>query len=365
MRAAVLRAPGAPLAIEDVHLDPPRRGELRVRIEAAGVCHTDYHYMTGDMTCPLPIVLGHEGAGVVEEVGPGSAGRVHVGERVALLWRPHCGRCAMCVRGNPAMCELGRVQATTGGLPDGTSRLSEDGATVHHFLGVSCFAEHVVVSEDAVVPVPDGVPPAIAAIAGCAVITGAGAALNAVPDPAGTALVVVGAGGVGLAAVMGARLRAAEPVIVLDVDPGKFELARRVGADVTLDARDPAVVEAVLALAPSGVPAVIDAVGRPETIERSFAMLAPTGTLAVVGLTRADARVALPVNELVQRQKRVVGALYGASNPFVDLPRIFALYLAGRLPLDELLGATRPLEDVNDTYAELARGSVGRTILVP
>jgi len=156
VRAAVLHEPGAPLAVEELTLEPPRAGEVRVRIEAAGVCHSDLHYMTGDLRCPLPVVVGHEGAGVVEAVGAGVE-RVAPGDRVALLWRPRCGRCEFCVAGQPVLCELGKVQATTGGLPDdGTTRLRLDGREVHHLMGVSCFAEQVVVSEKSVVHVPDG-----------------------------------------------------------------------------------------------------------------------------------------------------------------------------------------------------------------
>ncbi|MCU1524776.1 MAG: Zn-dependent alcohol dehydrogenase [Microbacteriaceae bacterium] len=365
MKAAVLRQPGLPLRIEDVLLDEPSEGEIVVRIEAAGVCHTDYHYMTGQMTCPLPVVLGHEGAGIVEQLGPRAGSTVAVGDRVALLWRPRCGECDACVSGNPVMCRLGRIQATTGGLPDGTSRLHEGAEKLHHFLGVSCFAERVVVSEKSVVRVPDGVPPEIAAIAGCAVITGLGAVLNVVEEAAGKPLLVFGAGGVGLSSIMGARLVGADPIIVVDVDPGKFELARRLGATHTIDARNGDVLERVLDIAPGGVPWAIEAIGRPSTLEQAFSCVGPQGTVVAIGLNSATATFAIPVNELVQRQKHIVGSLYGSSNPRLDLPRIFGLYLSGRLPLDELLGARLPLESVNDAYDQLAAGSIGRTVLVP
>ena len=194
MRAAVLHEVGTPLAIEDLVLEPPRAGEVQVRIEAAGVCHSDYHYMTGDLRCPLPVVVGHEGAGVVEDVGAGVE-TVRAGDTVALLWRPRCGQCPYCLIGQPVLCRLGRVQATTGGLPDdGTTRLRLEDRQVHHLMGVSCFAERVVVSEKSVVRVPDGVPPRIAAITGCAVITGVGAVLNVLGNCAGRSLLVLGAG---------------------------------------------------------------------------------------------------------------------------------------------------------------------------
>ena len=365
MRAAVLREIGAPLQLEDVELDEPKAREVVVRIEAAGVCHSDLHYMTGDLQAKLPIVVGHEGAGIVEAVGPQAGDRVSVDDRVALLWRPRCGECEACVAGNPVLCRFGRVLATTNGLMDGTTRLHQGDERIHHLMGVSCFAERVVVSETSVLQVPDGVPLQIAAISACAVITGVGAVLNAVHRPAGQPLAVLGAGGVGLAAVMGAALTGAHPVIAIDIDPVKLELARRLGASDVVHAGEGNVVDQVLELSDGGVPWMIDAVGSPQTMRQAVECLRPAGTLVAIGLSSVDATVAVPINDLVQRQKRIVGSLYGSSNPRIDLPRIFALYLAGRLPLDQLIGASRPLAEVNEAYADLRTGGVGRTILVP
>jgi Zn-dependent alcohol dehydrogenase len=365
MRAAVLREVGAPLQLEDVELDEPRAREVLVRIEAAGVCHSDLHYMTGDLKAKLPLVVGHEGAGIVEAVGPGVGDRVSVGDRVVLLWRPRCGECEACVAGNPVLCRFGRVLATTNGLMDGTTRLHRGEEQIHHLMGVSCFAERVVVSETSVLRVPDGVPPEIAAISACAVITGVGAMLHAVERPAGGALAVIGAGGVGLAAVMGAALTGAHPVIAVDIDPVKLDLARRLGATHVLDAREGHVVDRVLDVSGGGVMWTVDAVGRPETMRQGLDCLRPGGTLVAIGLNSTDATVPVLINDLVQRQKRIVGSLYGSSNPRLDLPRIFALYLAGRLPLDELLGARRPLAEVNEAYRDLMAGGVGRAVLVP
>jgi Zn-dependent alcohol dehydrogenase len=367
MRAAVLRSVGVAPVVEEVELSAPRRGEITVRIEAAGVCHSDYHYMTGDLSAPLPLVLGHEGAGIVEELGADASGRIRVGDRVALLWRPRCGRCEACTSGNPVLCELGKVQAATGGLPDGTSRLSmPDGGELHHLMGVSCFAERVVVNESAAVVVPDGVPPEIAAISACAVITGIGAVFNVVEHAAGRPLLIVGAGGVGLSAVMGAALTGAHPLIVVDVDDAKLELARELGASHTINAREGDVVEQVLELtAGRGVPWAIEAIGRQATLEQALSAVAAGGTLIALGLGAADTGFTVPLNQLVQRQKRVVGSLYGSSNPTVDLPRIFALYLAGELPLDRLIGERMPLADIEAAYRSLTSGAVGRGILIP
>jgi S-(hydroxymethyl)glutathione dehydrogenase / alcohol dehydrogenase len=370
VRAAVLRAPGEALRVEDVDLEAPHAGEVLVRVEAAGVCHTELHYMDGAIPCPLPIVLGHEGSGVVEEVGAGvgaDPGAVAVGDRVAFTWRPRCGHCEYCVTGRPVMCVYGRVQARSGGLLDGTSRLRLDGGPLHHFLGVSCFAERAVVSQRAVVKVPEGVEPAVAAVTGCAVITGVGAVVNVAGQVAGKPIVVVGAGGVGLSALMGAVLVGAVPVVV-DVAADKLELARRLGAADTLDASGMApddVVAAVQELTGGGAEVAVDAVGLPQTLRQAFAVLRPGGTAIAVGLGAVDATASVPINELVQQQKRLVGSLYGSANPPVDLPRILGLYLAGRLPLDVLLGERHPLDGVDDAYRALRAGSTGRAVVLP
>jgi len=371
VKAAVLRAPGTPLQVEDVELAPPGPGELRVRVEAAGVCHTELHYTSGDISCPLPVVLGHEGAGVVVEVGAG-VDDVAPGDRVGFTWRPRCGQCEYCVTGRPVMCVYGRVQARSGGLMDGTSRLrSPGGEQVHHFLGVSCFAEEAVVSRRAVVPLPGDVSPAIAAIAGCAVVTGVGAVVNvaaAQGSIAGRPLLVIGAGGVGLSAVMGAVLVGAGPVVVVDVAADKLALAQRLGATHVVDASGLApaeVVAAVQDLTGGGADVAVEAVGRPATLRQAFSALRPGGTAVAVGLSSADAVVEVPVNELVQQQKKLVGSLYGSANPPVDLPRLLALHRAGRLPLDDLLGATYPLEAVGEAYEALRAGAVGRAVVVP
>ncbi|WP_061292921.1 zinc-binding dehydrogenase [Herbidospora cretacea] len=364
MRAALLERVGAPLVVRDLDLAPPGPEEVLVRIEAAGVCHSDQHYLAGDLTCPLPVVPGHEGTGVVEAVGPGVT-RHKAGDRVCLMWRPRCGQCRNCLVGRPALCEAAGIMVGSGGLLDGTTRLSADGRKVHHLLGVSCFAEYAVVSERAVVPVPDGVPPEIAAIAGCAVITGVGAVLNAIGECAGDAVVIFGAGGVGLSAVQGAVLAGANPIIVVDVVAERLETAERLGATHTVDASQVDVVAAVQEIRPGGAEWAIEAIGRPSTLESAFEVLRPGGTLVAVGLGKVGQTFNVPVNLLVQREKRVVGSLYGSANPLIDLPKLFHLYLAGRLPLDLLIGRRYRLDQINEAFADLTGGAVGRGVIVP
>lgn len=372
MRAAVLRQAGGALTVEDVKLAEPHTGELRVRVKAAGVCHTELHYMSGDMSCPLPVVLGHEGVGVVEQVGPG-VDDIRVGETVSFTWRPRCGKCEYCITGRPVLCVYGRVQARSGGLIDGTTRLLDaTGEQVHHFLGVSCFAEEAVVSRTAVVPIPADLPAQVAAIAGCAVVTGVGAVINLVAGSTGSVtgrtLLVIGAGGVGLSAVMGARLVGAARIIVVDMTADKLALAAQLGATDTLDVAGRSsdeVVATIAELTSGGADVAIDAVGAPVTLAQAISGVRPGGTAVAVGLSSVDATVAVPINELVQQQKHLVGSLYGSANPPVDLPRLLSLYRAGRLPLDQLIGTTYALETVNDAYDALRIGVVGRGVIVP
>lgn len=363
MLAAVLRKPGEAVQVEDVDLAGPTDGQVRVRVEAAGVCHSDLHYMTGDLTSKLPVVLGHEGVGRVIEVGPGVVD-VAVGDRVVFTWRPRCGRCRFCLDGRPTLCVGGGVQRAAGGLLDGSLRLSADGKPVHHLMGVSCFAEECVVFERSVIKISEEIPRRIAAIVGCAVITGVGTALNAASGSTGRPVAVFGAGGVGLSAVMGLHLVGAHPIIAIDTDQAKLDLARMVGASHTLLAGD-AVVDQIRELTGGGADWTVDAVGRPVVTEQALAALGPGGTLIAAGLTDVSATFAVPTNLLVQQQQRVIGSLYGSANPAVQLPQILELYRAGRLPLDRLAGAEYPLDQVNEAYAALASGSLGRATVVP
>lgn len=364
MKAAVLHAAGEPLRINEVDLASPRPGEVRVRIEAAGVCHSDLHYMNGDLPIRLPAVLGHEGVGVVEEVGDGVRS-VATGDLVVLTWRPRCGICRHCTSGRPALCALGAIHASTGGLIAGGTRLTENGEPVHHLMGISCFAEEAVVSERSLIRIPGDTPRDVAAIVGCAVITGIGAVLNQMPGAAGEGVVVIGAGGVGLSAVMGLDLVGAFPVIVLDTVPARLEMARELGATHVVDAAASDVEEQVAAAAPNGVAWALDAVGHQATLRRAFDLLAPGGTVVAVGLGKVGAEVSLPINPLVQQEKRVVGSLYGSSNVVTQVPRLLELHSSGKLPLDRLVGPQFPLSELNEAFAALESGITGRAIVKP
>ncbi|SDS33618.1 zinc-binding dehydrogenase [Actinopolymorpha singaporensis] len=362
VRAAVLDSPGTPLRVEELSLQPPRAGEVLVRVTAAGLCHTDLHYLSGDLACTTPIVPGHEGAGVVEQVGAGVTS-VRPGDSVVLMWRPRCGRCAYCSSGRPALCDTAHVQITTNGLLDGTTRLRRGDQEVRHLLGVSCFAERCVVAEQSVIRIPDDIPPRIASLVGCAVITGVGSVLNVVTDAARSGILVIGAGGVGLSCVLGGRLAGAYPLIVADVVPRRLELAARLGATHTIDSGRNDLGQAVREICPEGVDWALEAVGRAPTLEQAVACLRKGGTLVAIGLGAVGATFEVPINQLVQQEKRLVGSLYGSANTVTDVPKLLELYKAGRLPLEELVGPTYPLSQVNDACQALVDGAVGRIVL--
>jgi Zn-dependent alcohol dehydrogenase len=365
IRAAVLERPGGGLTIEELDLADPARDEVLVRIDAAGVCHSDYHYLTGDLPSRMPVVPGHEGAGEVVAVGA-EVTAVRPGDMVGLMWRPRCGKCRYCLTGRPALCQSGAIHAASGGLQDGTTRLSRpDGTAVHHLMGVSCFAEYAIVSERAVVPIPPGVPADIAAITGCAVITGVGTVLNAIGPCAGQGLVVFGAGGVGLSVVMGAVLAGAYPIVAVDMVAERLEAATRLGATHVVNAGSEDVAAALADIDADGLDYAVEAIGRPATLRQGFDALRPGGTLVAIGLGTAGQELSLPLNPLVQRERRVIGSLYGSSNPQLDVPKLLSLYQAGRLPIDQLVGAHYPLDRIGDAVSDLIGGAVGRGIIVP
>lgn len=364
MKAAVLYRPGTPLEIADVELASPQTGEVLVRVEAAGVCHSDYHFMTGDLETPLPVVLGHEGAGVVEAVGPGVS-LVKPGDSVVLLWRASCGHCEHCAAGRPALCDISRVQRARGGMLDGTSRLHAGDVELRHFLGVSCFAERCVVAEQAVLPIPSDTPMEIAALLGCSVITGVGAVLNTARIEPGSRVLVIGAGGVGLSCVMGAAVAGAGQIVVADLAPDKLELARQFGATDVVDAGAEDVARTVRKVTGGGADYAFEVIGRPDTVQQAVRAVRAGGTAVAVGLAAGDAKAAIGINDLVLQEKTLKGSLYGSARPVIDMPMLLRLYRQGRLPIDRLLTGRFPLSDVNQAYAALTSGQSGRSVILP
>ncbi len=362
-RAAILFEVGKKLEIHEVDVQGPQAGEVLIRMAAAGVCHTDRHVMTGHVTAPLPAVLGHEGAGVVEDVGA-AVTSVKRGDHVIPLWRLSCGLCEYCSDGRPALCNEGMQIRSTGCLLDGTTRLSLGEVPIKHFCGVSSFAECAVVPERAVLRIPDDLPLDCAALLGCAVVSGVGAVVNAARVRPGSSVAVFGTGGVGLNVVQGAALAGAETIIAVDRVPQKLEWARRFGATHAVDARQGDPVAEVRALTGGrGVNYAFEVIGEPAVMRQAYDSLAKRGMCVVLGVTPPTAEVRVPSMSLVFEERVLTGSIYGAGAPRVEIPKLIALYRAGRLKLDELLTRRYPFAQVNEAYEALERGEVARSVV--
>ena len=365
IQAAVIERAGTPSTIETLRLDDPRPGELLVRMAASGVCHSDLHVRDGDWERPGPIVLGHEGAGVVEAVGDGvDAGLV--GRLVALSWYAPCLRCRECQRGRQWLCSgspsLGHAQA------DGTTRLSRsDGSPVLAYLSIGTMASAEVVPATAAVPMPEGVSPEVAALIGCGVSTGVGAVVRTAEVPAGASVAVIGLGGVGLSCVMGAVLAGARRIVAVDVNPAKLDLAASLGAThaVRAEPGDPAAtIDGIRGAAgDGGAEFVFEAIGTPDTIALAIASLPPGGTAVLVGLTRFGEMARFEAFPFVDGGRRILGSNYGSAVAAVDFPRYAEAYLAGRLPVDRLIDRRLPLADLEDAFDRLRSGGAARQVV--
>jgi S-(hydroxymethyl)glutathione dehydrogenase / alcohol dehydrogenase len=365
MRAAVLHEPRRAVAVERVLLAPPRRGEVLVRVAAAGVCRSDLHLADGALgEGRWPIVLGHEGAGVVEAVGEDVAS-VAVGDHVAFCLVPACGACDPCRAGRPTLCEPAGRNGVAGRLMDGTSRLrTPDGAELQHGFMVACFAEYAVVPAAGAVPLPASIPLWKAALMGCGVVTGIGA-VNRAGLRVGDTAAVVGCGGVGLQVIAGARLAGAATIVAVDRDPDKLERAVRRGAThVVLSAgRDGEVAAEVLALTGGGVDHAFEVIGTPATIRQAWDMLRPGGTATVVGVAPAGAEVSLPAIEFLS-EKTITGSYYGSSDVARAMRGIAQLVVDGRLDLDGVVSDLIALDEVEEALGRLRRGEGARSVIV-
>ena len=363
INAAILWEQGKPLSVEGVELEAPRAGEVLVELKAAGVCHSDLHPARGDWPARTPLVLGHEGTGVVREVGTGVT-RVRVDDHVVFCWAPPCGICPPCLAGRPVLCD--RLLKTTyrNHLPAGGTRLRARGQDVAHFNGTACFADFAVVAEEGAIPVAADVPFAVLATLGCAVVTGVGAVTNAAGVESGESAVLIGAGGVGLNVAQGAVLAGCNPIIAVDLRPSALALAREFGATHTIEALAGNVVEAVRDLTGGrGADYVFDTVGTPATITQALECTGKGGTVVLTGLSRTDALASIPTFPFVMQEKRLIGSVYGSGEPALDIPRLVALYQAGKLKLSELVTRTYRLAGVNDALGELASGVDARGII--
>ena len=366
VQAAVIERAGAPVSIETLSLADPGPDEVLVRMTSAGVCHSDLHVRDGHWQRPGPIVMGHEGAGSIEAVGAGVDPSL-VGRSAALSWYAPCLRCRECQRGRQWLCSgspsLRHAQA------DGTTRLARpNGSPVLAYLSIGTMAEAEVVPASAVVPMPDGVPPEVAALIGCAVSTGVGAVVRTAEVPAGASVAVIGLGGVGLSCVMGAALAGASRIIAVDVSRAKIDLALDLGAThgVHADPADPATtVDGIRSAAGQGGPDfVFEAIGLPATISQAIAALPPGGTAVLVGLTRFGQSASFEAFPFVDGGRRILGSNYGSAVAAVDFPKYAEAYLAGRLPIDRLIDRRLPLADLEDAFDRLRAGDAARQMVM-
>jgi len=369
-RAAVLAESGLPrpyaqsrpLQVVELELDGPGEGEVLVRMHAAGLCHSDLSVINGDRPRPLPMAIGHEGAGEVLEVGAGVR-NLAPGDHVVAAFVPCCGACEPCTSGRPALCEPGLAANTAGTLLSGGRRLHGAGGDIHHHLGVSAFAEHATMARESLVRVDSSLPYDLAAVFGCAVMTGVGAVTNTVQPAPGSSIAVIGLGGVGLAALLGARLHEPSRLIACDPLAAKRELALRLGATHAVDATDPDAVEQVRELTRGGVHYAFEMAGSIRAMELAYRITRRGGTTVTAGLSHPRELLQIPHVGIVAEERTIKGSYLGSCDPARDIPRFIALYREGRLPVDRLLDGQLGLDDINTGFDRLASGEAIRQIV--
>jgi alcohol dehydrogenase len=371
IRAAVLETMGLPapyaqsrpLQIRSIELDPPAHGEVRVKVLAAGLCHSDLSVINGDRPRPLPMVIGHESAGEVLECGPGVTD-LQPGDRVVMVFMPSCGGCAPCAEGRPALCEPGAASNGAGTLLGGGRRLRLDGQLVNHHVGVSCFAEQCIVSRRSCVKIDDGLTPAEASLFGCAVLTGVGAVINTARVQAGSTVAVLGLGGVGFSALLAAVASGAREVVALDLSDDKLKLARELGATATVNASRPDAADEVRALTRGGVDYAFEMAGAIPAMELAWRITRRGGSTVTAGLPNPDKRFALPPVQMVAEERTLRGSYIGSAVPSRDIPRYIEMYRRGKLPVDRLMGERLALDDINRGLDRLATGQAMRDVIL-
>ena len=358
MRAAVLHAPRQPMSIEEVAIEKPRRREVLVRTAAAGLCHSDLHFIEGAYPTPVPVVLGHESAGIVEAVGE-DVTYLKPGDHVISCLSVFCGHCEFCLSGHLSICQEPTVK-----MPPGVAkRLRWKGAHLNQFLNLSSFAEQMVVHEHALVKVREDMPLDLASLIGCSVITGYGAVVHTAKVEPGSTVAVFGAGGIGLATINAAAIAGAGRIIVVDKDPFKLELAKRFGATDVVDATEGDTVARIQALTGGGVQYSFECIGLKQTAEQSFYALRAGGTATLIGMIPVGTKIELHGVDFL-RERRIQGCMMGSNRFRTDMPRLIDFYMKGRLHLDEMVSARIRLEDINDGFDALKKGGIARNVIV-
>ena len=359
MKAAVMRDIGQPMGIEQVSISKPQGREVLVRLKAVGVCHSDLHVLTGDSPHPLPAILGHEAAGVVEQVGP-EVHHVKPGDHVIVCLTFHCGHCEHCLGGHTHRCYTPEAMRT----PEEPPRLFNASERFEPFMRMGAFAEQILVHDSGVVPIRRDMPFDRACLIGCGVTTGFGAVVNKAQVRPGETVAVIGCGGVGLAAINGAAVAGAGRIIAIDTVASKLELAKTFGATDGIDGSQGNVVKQIREMTGGrGVDHAIEAIGLKQTIEDAFGMLVKGGLATVVGMARFDLKVELPAIAFLN-ERRIQGSMMGGVRNTIDIPRYVDFYMEGRLKIDELISRRRPLEEVNEAFDDMKAGGIARTVLM-
>ena len=357
-------AESSPLVLEELELDGPGYGEVLVEVIGAGLCHSDLSTIDGSRPRPLPMVLGHEASGIVRELGPGVAD-LKVDDHVVFSFVPTCGRCMCCATGRPALCESGAASNTAGTLLNGGVRFRKGSTPVLHHLGVSAFSQYTVAASESLVKIDRAVPLDKAALFGCAILTGVGAVLNTARVAPGQSVAVFGLGGVGLSAVMGAKLAGANPIVAVDPVPQKLELACTLGAHHAIDPKSCDVAARIAELTSGGVDFAFEAVGSAAVLATAYASARRGGSAISVGLPHPNQQLSIQAVSLVGQEKTLRGSYMGSAVPKRDIPRFIALYQDGRLPVDALLSSPLRFDEINAGFDRLAAGAAVRQILSP
>jgi S-(hydroxymethyl)glutathione dehydrogenase/alcohol dehydrogenase len=362
-KAVICRENNKPVVVEEIDVDSPKRDEVLVKIDACGVCHSDYSAVTGTIPLPPPLVLGHEGAGKIVELGEGVSD-LAVGDSIIASWIPICGQCRYCVAGKPGLCDISMTRGTS--MPDGTSRLTDSsGNALNLFASTSVMAEYAVLHREACIRVDPEIPADRAALVGCGVMTGVGAVLNTAKVEPGSSVAVVGAGGIGLNVIQGAALAGAETIIAVDLADNKLEFARTFGATHTINPnQDGDPVAKVMSLVEGGVDYAFECIGLAATITQIYNMICKGGKAVVVGVSAMTEMVTLPALLMPFQEKVLTGSMYGSARPHHDFPRLLSLYKAGKLKLDELVTQTYSIDDAPQAFEDLKQGANARGVIV-
>jgi len=360
MKAAVLYEANTPLKIEDLTLDDPQENEVLIKLVATGVCHTDLHFMKGEMPAPVPVVPGHEGAGIVEKVGPGVT-TLQPGDHVILMVAFNCGKCRYCYEGKPTWCAENLPIQMMATLPYGGMRLHKGDQAIHHLFGLACYAEKVVVHERSAVKIREDAPLEVACLLGCGTSTGIGTAINSTGVKAGESIAIFGCGGVGLSAVMGARLAGAK-VIAVDVLDSKLKMAKELGADYIINAKQDDPQIKIMEILGGGADYALEFIGNVDVMVKALGSIRSGGLLIVAGMAPLTSMLTIAPFEFLIG-KTITGAVQGDVIPQIDIPRYVDLYMEGKLPIDKLISKTYSLDQINEAYEALEKGETIRSVI--